>query len=40
MGLLDLLFGKASIADFAQQMIQAFREAGDRTDLRIDPSGN
>ncbi len=40
MGLLDRLFGKPSIAEFAQQMIQAFREAGDKTDLRFDASGN
>jgi hypothetical protein len=40
MGLLDRLLGKPSIAEFAQQMIQAFREAGDKTDLRFDPSEN
>jgi hypothetical protein len=36
MGLLDRLFGKPSIADFAAQMIQAFREAGDKADLRFE----
>jgi hypothetical protein len=36
MGMLDRLFGIPSVADFAQQMIQAFREAGDVTDLRFD----
>jgi hypothetical protein len=40
MALFDRLFGKPSIADFAHQMIQAFREADDKTDLRIDASGN
>jgi hypothetical protein len=40
MGLFDRLFGKPSIADFAAQMIQAFREAGDKTDLRFDASEN
>ncbi len=38
MGLLDRLLGKPTIADFAQQMIQAFREAGNKTDLRFDAS--
>jgi hypothetical protein len=40
MGLLDRLFGKPSIVDFAHQMIQAFREAGDNSELRFDPSEN
>jgi hypothetical protein len=40
MALFDRLFGKPSIADFAQQMIEAFREAGDKTDLRFDASEN
>ena len=40
MGFLDRLFGKPSIADFAAQMIQAFREAGDKTDLRFDAAEN
>jgi len=40
MGLLDRLFGKPRIAEFAALMIQAFREAGDRTDLRFDASEN
>jgi hypothetical protein len=40
MGLLDRLFGKPSVADFAPEMIQAFREAGDTSDLRFDASGN
>jgi len=38
MGLLYRLFGKPSVASFAQQMIQAFREAGDKTDLRFEAS--
>ncbi len=33
MGLLDRLFGKPNIAEIVAQMIQAFREAGDKTDL-------
>jgi hypothetical protein len=40
MGLLDRLFGNPSVADFAAQLIQALREAGDKTDLRFDPSEN
>jgi hypothetical protein len=40
MGLLNRLFGKPSIADFAAEMIQAFHEAGDKTDLRFDASEN
>src|SRR6516165_3494689 len=40
MGLLDRLLGKPSIADFAAQMIQAFREAGDKTDLRFEAAEN
>ncbi|MGO9468104.1 MAG: hypothetical protein ACLQIB_45830 [Isosphaeraceae bacterium] len=40
MGLLDRLLGKPSVASFAAQMIQAFREAGDKTDLRFDASEN
>jgi hypothetical protein len=40
MGLLDQLFGKPSVADFAAQMIQAFRKAGDKTDLRYDAARN
>jgi hypothetical protein len=40
MGLLDRLFGKPSIADFAEQMIEAFRGAGDNTDLRFDAAEN
>jgi hypothetical protein len=40
MGLLDRLFGKPSVADFAARMIQAFREAGDKTDLRYDAARN
>jgi hypothetical protein len=40
MGLLNRLFGKPSIADFAQQMIQAFRASGDKSDLRFDASEN
>jgi hypothetical protein len=40
MGLLNRLFGKPSIADFAAQMIEAFREAGDMTDLRFDAAEN
>jgi hypothetical protein len=39
-GLLDRLFGKPTIADFAAEMIKAFREAGDKTDLRFDASEN
>jgi hypothetical protein len=34
----DCFIGKPSVADFAQQMIQAFHEAGDKTDLRFDAS--
>jgi len=40
MGLLDRLFGKPSVASFAEQMIQAFRQAGDKTDMRFDASEN
>jgi hypothetical protein len=40
MGLLDRLFSKPRVATFAQQMIQALREAGDNTDLRFDASEN
>ncbi len=40
MGILDRLLGKPSIAEFAAQMIQAFREAGAKTDLRFDASEN
>ncbi|MGO9919413.1 MAG: hypothetical protein ACLQIB_32530 [Isosphaeraceae bacterium] len=40
MGLLDRLFGKPSVANFAEPMIQAFHEAGDKTDLRFDASEN
>jgi hypothetical protein len=37
MGLLDRPLGKPSISTFAAQLIQAFREAGDKSDLRFDP---
>jgi hypothetical protein len=40
MGLLHRLLGKPTIADFAAEMIQAFREAGDKSDLRFDAAGN
>ncbi len=40
MRILDRLFGKPSVAIFAEPMIQAFREAGDKTDLRFDASEN
>ncbi len=40
MGLLDRLFGKPSIAEVAAQMIQAFREAGDKRDPPFDASEN
>jgi len=40
MGLLDRLFGKPSVAEFAAQMMQAFREAGDKTDLRFGATEN
>ena len=40
MGIIDRLFGNPSVADFAAQLIQALREAGDKTDLRFDPSEN
>jgi hypothetical protein len=40
MGIIDRLFGKPSVAEFAHQMIQAFREAGDKADLHFDPSEN
>jgi hypothetical protein len=36
MELINRLFGKPSIADFAAEMIQAFREAGDKTELGFD----
>jgi hypothetical protein len=36
MGFLDPLFGKPTVASFARQMTQAFRDAGDVTDLRFD----
>jgi hypothetical protein len=40
MGILDRLLAKPSVATFAQQMIQAFREAGDNNDLRFDAAEN
>jgi hypothetical protein len=40
MGLLDRLFGKPGIADFAAEMIWALREGGHKTDLRFDASEN
>jgi hypothetical protein len=36
MGILDRLLGKPSVATLAEQMIHAFRDAGDNTDLRFD----
>jgi hypothetical protein len=39
-GILDRLLGKPSVAAFADEMIQAFREAGDVSDLRYDAAEN